>query len=297
MPVEALAVLAATCYAFGHITVKFATTSGGVVLGFLISLGTGIVALSGVALVTVDDWGIPLGPASFFAAAGIAGPGLGRVLMMRAVRDAGTSVAAPLQASTNPVISSLAGVLLLGEVMDPGRIAALGLIVAGIWSCARGGSANRRSDVVSTGLTARGWVVLLWPLAAGMAFAGADVLRKYALDGFGDPVLGALIGLAVAFVIWLIVFLASPRLRATARFDPRLAWFGAYGLLSAAGLTSLLFALRGGDLSVVIPIFASQPVLVIVLGAVLLRDLERLRPGTVIGAMLVVTAVTYLALS
>ena len=294
MPVELLAIVAASCYAFGHISVKFATRTGGVILGFLISLGTGIVALAIVAAVTVDDWGISPLAIAFFALAGLAGPGAGRVLMMRSVRDAGTSVAAPVQASTNPVISSIAGVLLFGETITPGRAVAMAMIVSGIFACARGGSANRAGEGLPTPSR---WLVLVWPLSAGAAFASADVLRKFGLTEFGDPVLGALIGITVAFLTWMVVFMVTPSLRATARFSWSLSWFCVYGLLSAAGLTSLLFALRGGDLSVVIPIFASQPVLVILLGAILLRDLERLRPGTIIGASIVFAGVAYLSLA
>jgi drug/metabolite transporter (DMT)-like permease len=296
MPPELLALGAAVCFASGKIAVKFATQTGGVMVGFLVTLATGVVALGLLAAFTVETWTIPFGPFVLFALGGIAGPGVGRILAIRAVRDAGTSVAVPLQSSANPLISTVAGVLLFGETVGLGRVLALGLIIAGIWACARGGSANRHlSDLPASRRTL--WLALLLPLAAGAAYATGDVLTKFALAEYGEPVAGAFVGSLTAFVIWLGIFLVTPQFRGPVRISASLGFFVVSGLFSAAAMTLVLSALRGGDLSVVAPIVASQPVIVIVLGALLLRSLEKLRPGTVIGAVLVFAGVAYLSLN
>lgn len=294
MAVELLALLAALCYALGSIAVRFGTRNVPVVAGFLVSLGAGIVTLGAFALLTVDAWRLSVPAVIGFSLAGLAGPGAGRFLAMLGVRDVGASVSAPLQSATNPVLSSLGGVFLFGERVGLLRALGIGLIVGGIWSCARGGSANRGEGGIS-GPVPRDLRGLAWPFLAGGAFALADVLRKYALDAGGVALLGALLGISIAFMIWMTTALIRPTMRADLRYRRDLGWFALHGILSGAGLTTLLLALRDGDLSLVVPIFSSQPVLVILLSAVLLRRLEVLRRGTVIGA--VVAAVGLIALS
>jgi uncharacterized membrane protein len=137
---------------------------------------------------------------------------------------------------------------------------------------------------------------LIWPFLAGAAFALADVLRKFALDAEGPALLGALLGITIAFVIWMTTALLRPTMRAELRYRPDLLWFAVHGVLGGIGLTTLMLALRRGDLSLVVPIFSSQPVLVILLSAVLLRRLEVLRRGTVIGAAVAAVGLVALAL-
>lgn len=295
MPVELLALLAALCYALGSVAVKLGTRNVPVTTGFLVSLGSGIVTLGAFALVTVDVWRLTTAAVVGFVLAGLAGPGAGRFLAMLGVRDVGASVSAPLQSAINPVLSSLGGVIVFGERVGLLRGLGIGLIVAGIWSCAWGGSANRGEGGTTSarGSSMRG---ILWPVLAGAAFSLADVLRKYALEADGVALLGALLGIGVAFAIWMTTALIRPTMRDSLRFDRGLAWFAVHGVLSGVGLTTLLLALRDGDLSLVVPIFSSQPVLVILLSAVLLRRVEVLRTGTVLGAVVATVGLVALAL-
>lgn len=296
MRAEHLALLSALCFASGHIVAKFAMRQDNLFVGLIVSVATGVVMMGVIAAATVRDWSIPAASIAFFAAAGVVGPGIGRVTAMRAIRDAGTSVAIPLQASANPIISSLGGVLLFSEVMDLGRVLALVLIVSGIVASARGGSANRGEGLVHAAGAGRSRLHLaLWPLAAGAAYAASDMLRKTALLGFGDAILGTFIGLVASLAVWTLALAASKRLRAGVRPDRTLWWFVLHGLVSAAAVVLLMAALNVGDLSVVSPIIASQPVVIVVLGALLLRRFERLRPGTIAGAVMVFAAITYLS--
>lgn len=294
MPAELMAVGAAIGFALGMTAMKLATRAGNMMLGYLVTLATSIVVMGVMAIFTVETWAVPAGPLLLFALGGVAGPGAGRLLGMRAVRDVGTSVAAPVQSSSNPIVATLVGVAVFGESLGPGRVLTLAVIVAGIWACVRGGTANRLS--VPAPRSGR-LLVLLLPLSAGAAYATMMSLNKLALAEHGDPVLGAFVGLVTAFAIWLTIYLLSPRLRRRARFTPALAWFSVSGVMSAGAQFALLSALEIGDLSVVATIVAAQPVVVILLGALLLRDLERLRPGTVLGAVIVFAGVAYLSVA
>lgn len=297
MAAEVWALVAAFCFASGSVVVKRAAQTGDIMVGFLIGLTVNALLVALVALLTVDTWAVPMLPLALFALAGLAGPGLARLLMMRSVRDAGASVAVPIQASTNPLLSSAAGLVFFDEDAGRGRLAALALTVTGIWSCARGGSANRATVEAQrarlAGMTPVALLVV--PLTAGAAYAASDVLRKAGLNGYDEPVLGALVGTATALLTWSAFYLLRPGLRQPLLLTRSLGWFCLNGVLIGTAQLALLSALSSGDLSVVSPIVASQPVIVIVLSALVLRDLERLRWGSAAGAVLVVLGVALLA--
>lgn len=300
MTAEWLALAAAFCYATGNVAVKLGTRNGDMMLGFMVSLVTGLVAVWVVALVTVDSWSVAPVPAVLFALSGIMGPGVARLLSMRGVRDAGTSVSVPVQSSTAPVLASAAGVVLFGETVGVARALAITLIVTGIWACAWGGSANLAKPRDLNPLGQGGGVhlpVLLFPIGSGAVYATADVMRKAAVTEHPEPVLGVAVGMTAAFVVWVALFLFKPRFRAARRLSPSIGWFFLNGLLGVTAQVCLFIALRTGGLSVIAPIIASRSVMVIILGALALRDLERLRFGTVAGAIVVSVGVAYLSIA
>lgn len=294
LPTELLSLMAALMYASSQVVTKLATQHGSVMSGFVVSLGAGTFALGALAMVSVESWRMPLPAVALFVLAGVAGAGMGRLFMMRAVRDAGASVASPVLSSTQPVAGTVLAVIVLRENVSGGRLLALTLVVAGLWVCARGGSANHASAPVGIGTGARA-KLLVWPMLAGAALATSDLLRKTALELHPDAILGALIGVAAATGGWLLaVAVRAPgelRIR-----PPSFGWFALHGVLTAVAATFLFLALRVGDLSVVAPIVAVQPVFVVALGALLLRDLEAVRVGTVVGAIVVFSGVAAMSL-
>ncbi|MDG4763174.1 DMT family transporter [Solwaraspora sp. WMMD406] len=285
LPIEVVALLAAFAYASSQVVSKLATRHGDVMSGLVVSLVAGAAALGVLCLATVDSWRIPASAVVLFVLAGVAGAGLGRLLMMRAVRDAGASVASPVLSSTQPVAATGFAVAFLGERPTAGRLSMLVLVVAGLWLSARGGSANRGIAVLHTGPVdlVR---LLIWPVAAGAALATSDLLRKAALDIHPDAALGAFLGVATATLGWLLVT-AVREPGALRRRPPAYGWFALHGVLTALAAFLLFLALRVGDLSLVAPIIAAQPVFVVMIGAVVLRNLEAVRTGTVVGALIV----------
>ena len=75
------------------------------------------------------------------------------------------------------------------------------------------------------------------------------------------------------------------------------AWFLASGISNSGAMLSVFYALGGGNIVIVEPLVGANPVLVILLSAVFLRDLEAVTPRvmlgvlcTVAGSILVITA-------
>lgn len=299
MPAELLALMAALLYALSQLTAKRGTQTGSIMFGSLIGLVTGTAAVGVVAGTTTSSWSMPAVALILFAVAGIAGSLAGRAFAMRGVRDIGASVSVPVQASVSPIIAIAAGALIFGEVISPARAVSLAVILLGMWLCMRNGSSNAVLDVAAPPRKV-GWrrlaSGLLWPVAAAAGFATSDILRKGGLAVFPSPVLAAFIGLGTALVASLAWFLFGPGAREPLSWTPSTAWFGLSGLLSASAQVSVLFALRAGELSVVAPIVACQPVLIIVLGPLILRGVERFTRLTAAGGVLVATGIASLSL-
>ncbi|MCW2682195.1 MAG: hypothetical protein JWP33_108 [Blastococcus sp.] len=294
---ELLALTAALLFASSQISAKRGTETGHVSSGSLLGLATGTAGVGLLAAVTVTSWALTLESAVLFALGGVAGAGVGRVLSMRSARDIGTSVSIPIISSVNPALTCLAGVLLFAERIGPAQLLALAVILGGVWLCARGGSANKEPS------SARApWRHALLGLAvaaaAGAAFSASDVFRKFALSQSVDPVLGALVGMVAALVLWSAIHLLVPSQRQPFQLRTASArWFGLSGLLGAHAQVFIIMALDRGDLSVVSPIMAAQPVLAVLLAGIFLRRIEQLRAGTVLGAVAVFVGVAALALT
>jgi drug/metabolite transporter (DMT)-like permease len=294
---ELLALTAALLYSSSQISAKRGTETGHLTSGSLLGLATGTAGVGLLATISVTSWALPLEFAVLFALGGVAGAGVGRVLSMRSARDVGTSVSIPVISSVNPALTCLAGVLLFAERIGPAQLLALAVILGGVWLCARGGSANKEPS------SARApWRHPLPGLAvaaaAGAAFSASDVFRKAAVSQSVDPVLGALVGMVAALVLWSAIHLLVPSQRQPFQLRTASArWFGLSGLLGAHAQVFIIMALDRGDLSVVSPIMAAQPVLAVLLAGIFLRRLEQLRAGTVMGAIAVFVGVAALALT
>jgi uncharacterized membrane protein len=68
------------------------------------------------------------------------------------------------------------------------------------------------------------------------------------------------------------------------------------GVFIAVGLISVFNALETGDISVVGPVIVAQPLVVVVLSGIFLREHEVVTKRTVVGAVLTVLGVILLAL-
>jgi drug/metabolite transporter (DMT)-like permease len=299
VPAELLAFMAALFYSLSQLTAKMGTQTGSIMFGSLIGLVTGTTAVGVVTATTTSSWSMPAAALTLFAVAGIAGSLAGRSLAMRGVRDIGASVSVPVQASVSPIIATAAGALIFGEVISGNRVLSLAVILLGMWLCMRSGSSNTVLEVAGPRRRV-GWsrllTGLLWPASAAAAFAMSDILRKSGLAVLPSPMLAALIGLASALVVSLAWFFLGPSAREPLQWTPSTVWFGVSGLLSASAQVSLLFALRVGELSVVAPIVACQPVLIMVLGPLILRGVERFTRLTAAGGVLVATGIASLSL-
>ena len=286
---------AACCFAALGITAKRGVQGNSIVTALLVSLPIGaMVMLIFMALDMPES--VSLRAVGLFVAAGIIGEGLGRTSFILAVARLGPSTATPIQTASYPVLALIGGMVMFSEVVTGWRVAGAAAIVAGIWALV--GGDKRFGGTLATGHIARRWRwAYLLPVVGGLSFASSDIVRKLGLSATPYPAFGALVGNVVVLMIWAVVVASAPRIRRLAKLGPGWQWFLLTGMLAGLGVLSVFRALEAGDVSVVGPIIMAQPLIVVLLSALFLRDLERLTWKIFTGAVLTVLGVILITIS
>ena len=189
--------------------------------------------------------------------------------------------------SLQPVIAFTLGVLILGE--RPGLLVTLGtpVIVIGLLLVVlprpRALTAERVIDVRKLGY--------LLAIGAASAFASRDVVSRHVVTGIAPPFVTAGFALVIGGLI-LLVFTHRGVVQ-TLRTVPLkyVAICGLAGLVQGLAVASLFQALSRAPVTVVSPIFASQPLIALLLAWIFLRRLEAVDSVLLFGTLLSVAGV------
>ena len=227
--------------------------------------------------------------ATLFLFAGATGTAAGRLSIFVGVDRVGASINSAV-VSARPLFATAFGFGLLGEPVSLDTTLGILVLVGGlvVLSLARGG------DLA-------GWTAadLRFPLASGALFAFGNVLRRFGLGTGGADVLQAV---ALNEAGALVVFLGYAAVRGTDGFrsaDRRsYGYFAVSGALTAVALLSLFgaLALPGGRVAIVESLASTAPLFTTVFAYFLLRDLERVTRGVLVGAVLVVVGAALVTL-
>ena len=290
----AYAVAAACSFGILAIVVTRGLRNNSFITALLVSLPAGACV---TGLFTLFDMpsNVSARAVGIFVVAGIIGEGLGRTSFIAAVSRIGPSIATPIQTATYPVVALVGGVVLFSEAVTGWRVVGAASIAAGIWALA-GEKTSPVAPPSRDAVTRRRWAYLL-PVVGGLSFAGSDLVRKLGLVEAPYPAFGAVVGTASMMVVWAVVVYSVPRIRRQVSFGPGWQWFIPTGVLAGFGVLSVFRALDAGDVSVVGPIIMAQPLIVVMLSAVFLRDIEKLTRRIVLGATLTVFGVILVSLS
>jgi drug/metabolite transporter (DMT)-like permease len=300
LPPHLLAVLAAIFYASGSVSVKLGVQDTSVLAGLVASLASATAFFGAILFISPPDPPSLTGVAAFVLA-GIFGPMAGRSAAVTGVDRMGASRSVPIQGSLYPISATLIAVVALGQGVEPWEIVGLAVVVAGVWVLSREQSAvegrtRATPDAETVCASPRTIPPIVFPLLAGLFYGLSDVARARAVDEWAEPLAGAVIGTFTGLVLWGTVAVGVPRLRGSLRFGRGVRWFAASGIFSALAVTCTIEALRTGDVALVSPIIAAQPLPVLVLSALFLRRLERLDFVVVLGALAIVLGVLVISL-
>jgi drug/metabolite transporter (DMT)-like permease len=283
-----LASVASIMFAATGVTAKRGMQHTAVVPALIVSLIVTTVIVGAVVLVDPPDR-VGLKEILLLAAAGLVGDGIGRFSMLTAVNRLGPSTAVPIQTAAYPFVTLIGGIVIFSERITLLHLLGVIAIVTGIWILL-GGRSEAESAVPRQG-TWRRWLVLVFPVMAGVGFAVSDLFRKAGLNELPDPAFGTFVAVATILVMWLISAAAVPRVRKQLRLGPGWGWLVVSGVCVAISLLALFAALDQGDVSVVSPIIAAQPVAVVALSWLILRNIEKVTPRMMVGAVMVVGGV------
>ena len=274
---EYFAFQAALCFSIAHIFVRRGLVNSNALTGSFISLGTSaaifwLLALALVPLSTLRAPGV-----GYFIAAGVFAPAIGQTLGYVGMEKIGVARSAPIL-NTSPIFSSVFAVFILGEVWTRQNMLGTCLVILGIIVLSSSKPAAgewRKKDVI-------------YPLLGAVAFGVSTTLRKSGLMTVPLPLLAAAITVGTAFVVLLFIIQVRGG-RRTLKFHRQSdGWMFGAALVNTGAILSFFSALNLGKVVRVEPLVACNPLLTILWAAIFLRQIERLSPRIIFGALVTV---------
>lgn len=233
----------------------------------------GAAALAGVALETVV----------VFSVAGVVASGFGRLLFYIGVDEVGSTITNAFT-NTRPLFAVGLAVIWLGEVVTAQMAVGTLVIAAGLVVL-----------TLSKGGDIEGWDrrYLAFPLVTATFYALGNVVRRFGFTSATvDPVLAIAVGELAAFLFVAATAVVSRNYDLEGSRESY-SYFAVGGLFAGVGLLLLFQALSldGGNVAIVDPLAATAPLFTTVFAAVLLRDVERVTLGTVLGILVAIAGV------
>ena len=291
----AISLGAALAIAAQNLLVRKGTDRGTPVDAVVVVIGTNVLLLAPpVAVSYYPDYGLT--PASWlsFAAAGLTGTLLGRLLNFTSIDKIGASRTAPIVAAW-ALVSTLFGVLLLEETLTPAHAVGVVLVVAGILVIAWETNQENPDDLPRRELA----LGLLVPFGAAVAYGAEPVFAKV---GFatGTPAPVGLVVKTIAAILGFLLYLgwrgALPDRSLVRSHDVR--WFLLAGVANTLFLVGYYGALAIAPVSVVTPIVITNTLFVVVLSKVFMpARLERVTRTLAVAATGVVLGVGIITVS
>ncbi|MBI1725450.1 MAG: DMT family transporter [Candidatus Tectomicrobia bacterium] len=274
----AFALANAFTVSFLNLIVRFAGRHANAATGVLIGLLVGLPFMAGAALWLWEPGWWNWKAWALFAASGAIGPSVARVFYFLSIHRLGVPRAVPL-ISTMPLAAAAMGMAFLGERPGPVVLAGTLLVVVGCMAITskRGGDKSwSRRDL---------WL----PFASVVTFTLSHVWRKMGLALVPSPILGLTV-MSVAGAVCLYLFGGLLSKEQRPRLGTWRAWriYGVAGLFNAGSVLLHFYALKHGDLTVVIPLASTAPFFSLVLSWIFLRGTDQVTGWIVAGTVLVV---------
>jgi uncharacterized membrane protein len=213
-----------------------------------------------------------------FLVAGLAAPGLARLLFYVGIHRVGVARAFSVMAGA-PLFAVLIAIAFLGE--RPGPLLLLGAI-----AIAAGGVLLSRRTHDEARWRRRD---MIFPLLGAFGFALRDNLSRWGFRAYGDALTAAAAATVTSLVLmWIVAVLNRSRLSLS---RAGLTYLVCSGLCEGSAYLLMWRALAIGDVSVVSPLVNAHSIVAIALAAIFLRDLERVTWRIAVAAALIVAGV------
>jgi DME family drug/metabolite transporter len=219
-----------------------------------------------------------------FILAGIFAPALVRWLYFISLDRLGASMSASIQ-STGPAFTAILAIIFLKEKLTVSISLGIVLIITGIIILQRSIDTDgdfrvqRKKD-------------LIFPLLSAIFLGLALVFRKMGLNILDVPLFGVTVGFLTSLVFYSILFLMSKSMRNSVSMNRNdLLFLCGAGVSLTTGWLTLFYALSLGDVIIVAPLANLQPVMVVGLSYLFLKDIEKITPKMIAGILVVLIGV------
>ena len=215
-----------------------------------------------------------------FCAAGLMSPLLFIVFFFIGIQRIGAARASTIK-SAAPIYAVIFAVAFLGERPTALRYLGIAAVMAGVLSLVwetedKKDRVGRRSDYV-------------FPLLAGVCAGVSAVLYKAGLSRMDTPLLSAWIGATEAVLLFPLVVRVFPKAdRYRIGSQRAWLWLTLSGVASSGAVYCQILSIKLGEVSTAFTLAQTSPLFVVLISALFLRELERVTPRVVLGAVLTV---------
>jgi DME family drug/metabolite transporter len=278
---EILAILTAFFWAISSILAKKGLQSSNVWTGTLLRLITSITFFGVLALFFVSMESFSIEAIFYHGIAGILGGFLGLIASFFAIKKVGVALSSTVLSSQS-LFSSLAAVLLLGEIVTIPIFIGTILIVLGVAIL----SFKEKEKVK--------WLkrTMVLPILASFLYAIVAIPTKLGVQLTNSPIFGVTIETTTALACFSLLFLIK-KTTFTSDKKGRFYFFLA-GLCSAFGLLSLFYALNFGDVIVVIPLMGISPFFALFFTYLFLKKIEKITLKLIVATIFIVIGSTFI---
>tara|TARA_Y100000588_G_scaffold390439_1_gene495945 strand:- start:2874 stop:3755 length:882 start_codon:yes stop_codon:yes gene_type:complete len=270
-----------------QILVRKGREYGNALTGALIGIFVNLPILILVSFITWEPEWLNLKAIGYFITTGIFGTGLGRFFLFMSLHKIGVAITSPLLSSI-PLFSAVFAFELLGE--RPNIYIWIATISVFIGCLVITLKREQFPD----------WKPrYLWlPFFTILSLSIANIFRKMSLNVLPEPIFGGTVTYASAMLTLLVLSFFLPK-NIRPVFSSKKAWI-AYGLCGLVNLMAFVcrwMATNYGDVTIVVPLFASSSFFALFLSSVFLRKIEQVTIWSYIGTILIVLGIVLIGVS
>ena len=284
----AFAFLAACGFASGNVLVRVGTEKVPAPTATLLTVFSGIILIVGLTLVLRLDEisSLSIEALGWILVLGILGYPMARLFFITAISMVGAARAVPM-AGLQPVVAFTLGVILLGERPDLLVIVGTPVIVVGLLLVVM----PRRGANSGDGVVNVRRLGYLLAIGSAATFASRDTISRHVVTDLIDPLVSA--GLALAIGGTILAVILHRQVARSVMTVPRkyLLICALAGVFQGLAVASLFQALSRAPVTVVSPIYASQPLITLILAHFFLKRLEAIDFLLALGTMVSVVGV------
>lgn len=291
----AYALLAMLCFATNIVITRFAVARLPVEAGFFVVLATNVLFPAALFAAELGAREAPYAwhwkGAGLFAIGGVIGTFLGRRFLFDTVKLLGPSRASVFH-STAPAFALIGAWLLAGEILGAYEIALMLVVWAGLWlTQPRAGSLQ----ALAPELLRKGFAAGLLTVAG---FGFGNVLRGLAMRAWEEAALGTVIASVAALACQFAVTRNWGKIGAQLRGADRTAiWlYVGCGVFTSLGSIFISLAMTRIEIALAVLVVHTTPLVIFPVSVFLLKNREELTPRTVVGALVVLAGIAFLAL-